>query len=481
MLRDPDACYRLLLARDVRADGRFFTCVKTTGIYCRPICPARPPKPENCIFVPSAAAEQEAGFRPCLRCRPESAPDLGAWRGTSATVSRALALIESGALDDGDVDTLAGRLGVGERHLRRLFAKHLGAAPVTVAQTRRLLLAKQLIHDTALPMTDIALASGFGSLRRFNETFQQLYARPPGALRRSRGATRSGPISLRLAYRPPYDWQQILGFFAKRALAGIERVEDDVWSRVVATPKGLGTVAVRHDAAGHALVAVVDIPDLAYLPALVARIRRVFDLSADPAAIGAALSSDATLAGLVARRPGLRLPGVWDGFEAAIRAVLGQQVSVVAATRLAADLAARYGAPMNGAGPLTHAFPEPAALLEAEIGGMPKARAATIRAVARAACDDPRLFEPHRDLDAALAKLIALPGIGPWTANYVAMRGLGEADAFVVGDVAISAALGRAPWPEIVRRAEGWRPWRAYAAMHLWTSLGEETADAAAA
>src|SRR5262245_8147458 len=231
---EPSACYRAVLARDARYDGRFFTCVKTTGIYCRPICPARPPKLANCIFVPTAAAAQEAGFRPCLRCRPESSPELDAWRGTEATVSRAMKLIEAGALDDGDVGSLADRLEIGERQLRRLFRRHLGAAPVTVAQTRRVLLAKQLIHQTDLPMIDVALASGFGSVRRFNETFQSLFHRPPSELRRRAAAGSAGPeISILLPYRPPYDWPAMIGFLTARALDGVEVVTPESYRRVV--------------------------------------------------------------------------------------------------------------------------------------------------------------------------------------------------------------------------------------------------------
>jgi AraC family transcriptional regulator of adaptative response / DNA-3-methyladenine glycosylase II len=273
---DPDHCHRVLLARDARYDGRFFTGVKTTGIYCRPICPARAPKPENCQYFPTAAAAQEAGFRPCLRCRPESAPDMGAWRGTSATVSRGLALIEAGALDEGDVEALAERLGVGERQLRRLFRRHLGAGPLAVAQTRRVLLAKSLIHQTDLSMTDVALASGFGSVRRFNETFRALYDRPPGELRRRRAAE-AGPaseITLLLAYREPYDWA---------AMATALGVAAGPWRRAL---EGGGEVTVEPAPGRDALRVTVAASRLAELPSVIARVRRVFDLAADPTASG---------------------------------------------------------------------------------------------------------------------------------------------------------------------------------------------------
>lgn len=305
---DQEACYRAVLTRDGRFDGRFFTCVKSTGVYCRPVCPARTPKRENMVFVVSAAAAEEAGFRACLRCRPETAPDMGAWRGTSNTVSRALALIEAGALDEGDVDALAGRLGVGERHLRRLFRQHLGAAPVSVAQTRRVLLAKALIHQTDLPMAQVALASGFGSVRRFNETFQALYGRPPSALRRRGEREAPSGVRLSLPYRPPYDWEAMLGALAARG----DTVEGRRWSRRLerAADGADGIVTVEPGEPGRVSICV-EADDLKALPGVLARVRRVFDLSADPEAIARDLSADPLLKPLVDRRPGLRLAGDW--------------------------------------------------------------------------------------------------------------------------------------------------------------------------
>ena len=343
---DHDACYRAIVQRDARFDGRFFTGVKTTGIYCRPVCPARTPHSHNVVFFPTAAAAQEAGFRPCLRCRPETAPDLGAWRGTSNSVSRALNLIELGALDEDDVDTLAGRLGLGERQLRRLFRQHLGASPVAVAQTRRILLAKQLIHETRLPMAEIAFASGFGSVRRFNETFLALFGRPPSELRRVSGpdcpAGPQGEIVLLLRYHPPYDWAAMLEFLRRRAIAGVESVGADCYARAVELNGVHGTVAVQRGA-GNALRATVRFPKLSALPTIIARLRRVFDLAADPVAITAHLAKDPALAPLVKARPGLRVAGAWDGFELTIRAVLGQQITVAAAATLAARLVAAHG------------------------------------------------------------------------------------------------------------------------------------------
>ena len=306
---DHDACYRALCVRDARFDGRLFVGVKTTGIYCRPICPARTPLSRNVTFYPTAAAAQEAGFRPCLRCRPETAPDLGAWRGTSNTVSRALALIELGALDEADVEALANRLGVGEGQLRRLFRIHLGASPVAVAQTRRVLLAKQLIHETHLPMTEIALAAGFGSVRRFNETFLALFSRPPGALRRAGrpevSAGARGDVSLLLRYQPPYDWAAMLDFLRQRAIPGIESIAGGAYSRTIALDGAQGIISVRPGEA-HALRATIRFPKLSALPAIIARLRRVFDLAADPVAIAAHLVRDPTLAPLVAARRAAR-------------------------------------------------------------------------------------------------------------------------------------------------------------------------------
>ena len=305
---DQDACYRAVLTRDARFDGRFFGCVKTTGIYCRPVCPARTPRRENMTFVVSAAAAEEAGFRACLRCRPETAPDMGAWRGTSNTVSRALALIEAGALDDGNLEQLAERLGVGERHLRRLFRQHLGAAPVSVAQTRRVLLAKALIHQTDLTMAEVALASGFGSVRRFNESFQALYDRPPSSLRRRGERTSDDGVRLSLPYRPPYDWGTMLTALQMRG----DTVEGGSWSRLLvqATDGADGRVSVRPSEPDRVEVRL-EVSDLRAVPGALARVRRVFDLSADPEAIGRDLSRDPVLAPLIQHRPGLRLPGRW--------------------------------------------------------------------------------------------------------------------------------------------------------------------------
>ncbi len=476
---DHDACYRAICARDPRFDGRLFTGVKTTGIYCRPICPARTPRRENVVFFPTAAAAQEAGFRPCLRCRPETAPDLGAWRGTSNTVSRALSLIEMGALDENRVDALADRVGVGERQLRRLFMRHLGASPVAVAQTRRVLLARQLIGETSMPMTEIALASGFGSLRRFNETFQALYRRPPSALRRAKSVDAGAPgeTTLLLRYRPPYDWAAMLDFLRARAIKGVECVDDGVYRRAIALHGEHGTVSVE-PADANALKVRLRFARLSDYPNIISRLRRVFDLAADPDAVTVDLARDSALAGLVAARPGLRLPGAWDGFELAVRAVLGQQVSVANAARMAARLTAEFGEKLRCSDPvLTHVFPEPAALVEADLArlGMTRRRAESLSKLAASVVGDPHIFSTGRSLDDALAQLRALPGVGEWTAQYIALRLLREPDAFPAADIGLLRAMangdGVRPTPrQLLARAENWRPWRAYAAQYLWTA-----------
>jgi AraC family transcriptional regulator, regulatory protein of adaptative response / DNA-3-methyladenine glycosylase II len=486
---DHEACYRALCTRDPRFDGRLFAAVRTTGIYCRPICPARTPKPENVTFFTTATAAQAAGFRPCLRCRPEASPDLAAWRGTSNTVSRALALIESGAMDAADVEALAERVGVGGRQLRRLFRRHLGAAPVSVAQTRRVLLAKQLIQETRLPMTEVALASGFGSVRRFNETFQALYHRPPLALRRLVGETPAAEdgVRLDLAYRSPYDWDGMAGFLGLRAIEGVERADALGYVRTIQAGEAPGLLWVAPSAKPGRLSVRVKLSDLSALPGVIARVRRVFDLSADPEAISAHLSKDPALAPRIAARPGLRAPGAWDGFELAVRAILGQQITVTAARRLAGQIARRWGAPLpqSLAGEvdgLIHVFPSPERLAGADLSDlpMPRARSRALESLAAAAAADPGLFEPRGALEGAVARLKALDGVGEWTAQYIAMRQLREPDAFPAGDIGLLRAMagpdGKRPSAAALQaRAETWRPWRAYAALHLWT--GEAVPD----
>jgi AraC family transcriptional regulator of adaptative response / DNA-3-methyladenine glycosylase II len=491
-LPDREACYRALQSRDSRFDGLLFVGVTSTGIYCRPVCPARTAKFENTRFFGSAAAAQEAGFRPCLRCRPETAPYLASWRGTSNTVSRALALITDGALDgDGTtVQTLAERLGIGERQLRRLFHQHLGASPIAVAQTRRVLFAKQLIHETKMPMAEVALAAGFGSIRRFNETFKDLFHRPPNTLRRKTSATPAyAGVALRVRYRPPYDWDSILGYLQARAIPGVEVVEEGSYRRTVEIDGSVGTVAVTHLPQHQSLGVTIHFPNVRYLPAIVTRVRRVFDLGADIQTVDAHLSLDPLLAPLVASRPGLRAPGGWDGFELAVRAILGQQISVIAARRLAGQLVALHGKPLppnHGAHPspshpsLSHVFPTAKRLAKSNSLGlaMPAARQSTLKAFAEAAVADPNLFRPFGTIEGAILRLRAIRGVGEWTAQYIALRALREMDAFPASDVGLLRSAAkidgingtRSTPTSLLHRAESWRPWRAYAAQHLWAA-----------
>ena len=479
-----DVCYRALATRDPRFDGRLFVGITTTGIYCRPICPARSAKAENCRFFASAAAAQSAGFRPCLRCRPEISPDAAAWRGTSNTVSRALTLIAEGGFDgDACVGALAARLGVGERQLRRLFDKHLGAPPIAVAQTRRILFAKQLIQDTELPMSAVAEASGFGSVRRFNDAFRKLYGRTPRELRVRRAAVHNSAVTVKLGYRQPYDWDAMISFLGARAVEGVEVAEPNRYARMIEIDGEFGSIAVSPGRA-H-LNAVIRFPNVHALLGIVARLRRLFDLDADVEAIGAHLSGDAGLAPLVARRPGLRAPGGWDGFELAVRAILGQQVSVIAARKLARKLVVLtspvLSPDVSGDERLTAAFPTATRMAKADLSlfGMPRARIAALQALACASVADPRLLDPIGKFDEAVERLLALPGFGPWTAQYWALRALRDSDAFPAADVAllrspVVAHKGRRPTPKaLLERAEAWRPWRAYAAQHLWAHDAE--------
>jgi AraC family transcriptional regulator, regulatory protein of adaptative response / DNA-3-methyladenine glycosylase II len=478
---DHDACYRALLTRDARFDGVFYTGVVSTGIYCRPICPATPPKPENCVFLPSAAAAHRMGLRPCLRCRPELTPGIAGWRGTASTVSRALHLISEGALNDTGVDGLAERLGVSARHLRRLFDRHVGASPIAVAQAHRILFAKKLLGESSLNMAEIAVAAGFGSVRRFNAAMQQTYGRPPGELRRGlrpEGNDAAG-VTLKLPFSPPYDWPAMLDFLRLRAIPRVEAVDDQRYRRSFSLNGSQGVLEVRHPPQTHHLLATIHGGSVSALGGVVARLRRLFDLDADMAAIDAHLASDPLFAARVAQRPGLRVPGAWNGFELAVRAILGQQISVAAATTLAGRLATALGEAIAtrppGAPQDVHTlFPAPSALAAADLTGMglTRSRAETLRKLGRAMTEDAQLLHPFDTLEETIAKLVGLPGIGPWTAQYIAMRALREPDAFPASDLSLLRALetsaGRPKPAQLLTRAEAWRPWRAYAALRLW-------------
>lgn len=484
MEMDADLCYRALASRDARFDGRFFTGVRTTGVYCRPVCPARTPLRRNCTFFGSAAAAAAAGFRPCLRCRPESSPGTPAWSGTSATVTRALRLIGEGVLEEGDVEQLAARVGMGERQLRRLFVEHLGAAPTAVEQTRRVHFAKKLLDETDLPITQIAFTAGFGSVRRFNGAMRAIYGRNPRELRQRGAAAGGATIRLRLAYRPPFDWREMVAFLAPRAIPGIEMVTGEAYTRSVTIGAHRGIIRVT-PGDGDFLVLETGAAAAAELPRIVARVRAMFDLGADPQRIDAHLAADPVLRRLMRRRPGIRLPGTWDGFELAIRAILGQQVTVRGASTLAGRLAAQYGERLEcGVAGIDRLFPTPPVLARNTVAGMPEQRAETIRALAQRVAATPALFTTGRPLDSFVSEMIAIRGLGAWTAHYVAMRALGEPDAFPAADLGLRRAVaaitgGRAPSPALMQqRAEAWRPWRSYAAMHLWASLQASGAEA---
>jgi AraC family transcriptional regulator of adaptative response / DNA-3-methyladenine glycosylase II len=481
-----DILDRARRSRDARFDGRFFIAVRTTRIYCRPICPSRLSSDSNVRYFATAAQAAEAGFRPCLRCRPEAAPGSPAWTGTSAVVQRALRLIQDGALDHASVGDLAKRLGMGVRHLSRLFAQHVGASPATVAQTRRLHFAKRLLDDTHLAITDIALASGFSSIRRFNDAFRATYLRSPRELRKGRrtgvDVTGTAEITLRLAYRPPYDWDHMHAFLAKRAIRGVEVVTADSYSRAVQTPSGHAVLQIRPVARANALELRIQGAMPAELPLLLSSVRRMFDLTADPGRITAALSSDALLRPLIARRPGLRIPGAWDPFECSVRAIIGQRISVAAATTLLRRLTGRFGEPIE---PLptgiTHLFPIAAVLAEANLDvlGLTGTRREALRQLARGVCEKVIRFDaPWEDVSRSLC---ALPGVGRWTAGYVELRGLGEPDAFPFGDLILRRQVskgGKTLTPlELEARAEKWRPFRGYAVFHLWSA--EQTPGAA--
>jgi AraC family transcriptional regulator of adaptative response / DNA-3-methyladenine glycosylase II len=472
---DPKVCEQARLTRDARFDGLFFTAVRTTGIYCRPVCPAPTAQARNVEYFPNAAAAASAGYRPCLRCRPEAAPGTPLTRARSELVAAALRMIDAGALDEASVAQLARRIGVGERHLRRLFVAELGAGPAEIAATRRLLFAKKLLTETALPVTHIAHAAGYASLRRFNTAFLDGYGRAPRVIRREQSAPANSTLTLRVPFRAPYDFSALLAFFARRAIPGLEHVDASSYTRRFAFGGKAGSLRVTQMRSEDALALTVDFPDTTRLQAIVARVRRLFDVDADIAAITAQLASDPRLRGHVRKHPGQRLPGGWDGFEIAVRAVLGQQISVAAARTLATRLLERFGEPATlPDGETIRLFPTPQALADADLAriGLPRTRAQTLNAIARALCDGGVGFRPEQSLDDFVASWCELPGIGAWTAHYIAMRALSHPDAFPAADLVLRKALADGGAPLSARAveslAERWRPWRAYAVMHLW-------------
>lgn len=458
-LPDPETCRRARLSRDPRFDGEFFLGVRTTGIYCRPVCPARLPAEKNVQYFREASQAAEAGFRPCLRCRPESAPGSPAWLGSNTTLNRALAMINAGALNEGSLEALATRLGVGERYLRKLFQRELGVSPLAVAQNRRLLFARQLLVETGLSITEVAFAAGFGSVRRFNSAIRACYGAAPSTLRRRGVKGAASGMTLQLQYRPPYDWDGVIDFFARHAIDGVENVSPDAYHRQVDCDGAPGHISVRPVPGKAALTLALDLPRLDGIMPLVARVRRMFDLDANPAAIAGVLGRDAALAPLLARYPGVRSPVYASATEASIRAIVGQQVSIGAARTVCARLAAACG---SGAG-----FPTASAIagLEDSHFAMPARRRDSLRR----ACQLLAPGEPRQLLDA----LGELPGIGPWTLAMVAMRGLGDPDVFPPKDLGLIRAWKALPQGDapLQQAAGNWRPFGAYAANLLWRSL----------
>lgn len=477
-LPDPQVCEQARLTRDVRFDGLFFTAVTSTGIFCRSVCPAPPAKPAHVRYFANAAAASAAGFRPCLRCRPECAAGTSAWRSGNALVAGALRLLDAGLLDNAPVGVLAERVGVSERHLRRLFVDVLGASPVQVAATRRLLFARQLLNQTHLGMTDIALASGYGSVRRFNAVFRDRYGMAPREMRRGRAGSRGDALELRLSWRPPFDFAGALAFLARRALPGLEIVDEHSYQRrfvLAGEPGTLEVAACEHELAlrlrvQHAQVRV--------LPDIVARVRRLFDLDADAQAIATVLGCDRRLTPWLKRYPGVRVPGAWDGFEIAVRAVVGQQISVAAARTFCQRLVERFGEAMSTLqGEAWHTFPTPQVLASADLShiGLTRARTRTLSEMARAVVESRVDFRADQGLDAFVAAWTALPGIGPWTAHYIAMRALGHPDAFPAADLVLRKMAGDdtpLPTRELEQRSQAWRPWRAYVTTLLWRAAG---------
>ncbi|MDA8107538.1 MAG: DNA-3-methyladenine glycosylase 2 [Betaproteobacteria bacterium] len=476
MTLDPHTCYRALRARDARFDGRFFVAVSSTRIYCRPVCTVKPPRRENCRFYPSAAAAEAAGYRPCLRCRPELAPGNASVDATSRLAQAAASLLEDRAHDEAGLEAVAARLGVSARHLRRAFGAEFGVAPVEFAQTQRLLLAKRLLTDTALPVTEIAFASGFRSVRRFNALFRERYRLQPSRLRK-RAAASAAPdaLAFELSFRPPYDWQGIAAFLGARTIAGVESVDARSYRRTARFVHGgrehRGWIEVAPSAKKPALSVLVSASLARALPPVLARVKALMDLACSPSEVGRALGA------LARRHPGLRVPGAFDGFEVAVRAILGQQITVAAARTLAGRFAAAFGDRLETPfASLTTLFPAAARIAElphekiAKLG-VPATRARTLVALARALASGALELTPNADIEATLAKLRAVPGVGEWTAQYIAMRALAWPDAFPHTDYGVMKALKLDDPKRVLAAAEAWRPWRAYAVMHLWQSL----------
>jgi AraC family transcriptional regulator, regulatory protein of adaptative response / DNA-3-methyladenine glycosylase II len=476
---DPDTCYRAVSSRDERFDGMFFTAVTSTGIYCRPSCPARTPKRANVRFYRSAAEAQSAGFRACRRCRPDVSPGSPEWNIRADLVGRAMRLVADGVVDRDGVAALAARLGYSERQVHRTLVEEVGAGPLRLARSQRAHTARILLETTALPVTEVAYAAGFASIRQFNDTMREIYASTPTDLRRrARHGRRGrdpvvGTIDLRLAYRRPADLAGIVDFLAARAVPGVEEVENGTYRRSLVLPHGVG-IAELTPSDGY-LQATLRLADPRDLSSAVARCRRLFDLDADSAAVDEQLATDMALEPLVHAAPGRRVPGAVDGDELAVRAVLGQQVSVAAARRLAGRLVIAHGKPLDAPlGTVTHAFPTAAALaaVDPTTFPMPVRRQNTLHELVATLAEGQLGLDPGADRAEVERALMQIPGVGPWTAGYVRMRALSDPDVFLAGDLGVRQGLVRAGLPDdpvgASTAAAAWRPWRSYAQMHLW-------------
>ena len=473
MLLDADTCYRGIRARDARFDGRFFVGVKTTGIYCRPVCTVKPPKFENCVFFANAAAAEVSGFRPCLRCRPELAPGNASVDARGRLARSAVQLIEEGVFQMGGLATIAEQLSVTPRHLRRIFQSELGVSPVEFAQTQRLLLAKQLLTDTRMPVTDVAFAAGFGSLRRLHTLFRERYRLSPKQLRKgAKRDVREDVLRFELGFRPPYDWPSFLRFLQMRCIAGVDEVDGERYRRTVRVARDgeihSGWIEIAPNGTKASLEVFVANTLKKVLPAVLARVKNLTDVCCNPGEINERLGN------LSAPNPGLRVPGTFDGFEIAVRAIFGQQVSLKGACTLLGRLVERFGTKQDcGVGRLTMAFPlagEIAALSYAEVAGlgMPQTRAVSVVEMAKAVAQGFVSLTPAADIEATLDKLRSLPGIGEWTAQYIAMRALGWPDAFPHTDLVLMREMGESNPRRVLAAAERWRPWRSYALLHIW-------------
>jgi AraC family transcriptional regulator, regulatory protein of adaptative response / DNA-3-methyladenine glycosylase II len=479
---DSKVCWQALRSRDHRFDGRFFPGVVTTGVYCRTICPVPLRKPENIQWFPTAAAAEAAGFRPCRRCNPQTSPGTPAWFGTAAVVTRGLKLVLDGGLDRDNVDAFAERVGIGPRQLRRLFVQHLGTSPLKVAHIRRLQLAQTLIESTNLPIAEIALRSGFRSVRQFNQVMQIAFDQAPSQLRRLGGAAEPGPnggIEVRLAYRGPLDWPALAEFLAPRATPGAEKVEPHRYRRTIEVEGDIGEIEVRPEDHRPRLRVRVRLKRYAHLVRVVERVRRLFDLFADPIRISTYLSGDSRLKGLIELRPGLRIPGAWDGFELAVKVLLGEGLTAPASIEQVARLVRAFGRPARSGTELGWLFPPAEVLAWADLSqaSIRKEAGEAIRSLAQAICHKQISFDaPHR-LNEVVHHLLSIPGIDVSKAQYIVMRSFGEPDAFPLSDRQLLLALARLGKPDCLGHelsmTESWRPWRAYAAVHLLTALAK--------